>query len=113
MHKLRELAESPWVWLAVFSAAGLVALLVIAPKHARRQERLERMHHARQARVPAEAPGTADERPQPAKPASTLAVAIVLALVIAGGIVVSLVARNFLLTDAARPDEIEQSADDG
>ncbi len=36
-----SLADSPWFWLCVFSAAALVALTAIGPKYLRRQARLE------------------------------------------------------------------------
>lgn len=39
--------DSPWFWLMIFGVAGLAALIAIAPKHARRQARLERMNATR------------------------------------------------------------------
>lgn len=39
--------DSPWFWLMIFGVAALAALLAIAPKHARRQARLERMNATR------------------------------------------------------------------
>jgi hypothetical protein len=38
-----SVTNSPWFWFFVFGATALVAAAVIAPKHARRQERLDRM----------------------------------------------------------------------
>jgi hypothetical protein len=44
----RRLSDSPLLWFFVFGMMGLLALVVIAPKHARRQERLERMADSRE-----------------------------------------------------------------
>ncbi|HEX3657799.1 MAG TPA: hypothetical protein VHY91_20810 [Pirellulales bacterium] len=41
-------SDSPWFWLLLFAVVGLAALLVIGPKHVRRQQRLVRMQHARE-----------------------------------------------------------------
>ena len=38
-----SVSNSPWFWFFVFGATALLALAAIAPKHARRQERLDRM----------------------------------------------------------------------
>jgi hypothetical protein len=40
--------DSPWFWLLLFAVVGLAALLVIGPKHVRRQQRLVRMQQARE-----------------------------------------------------------------
>jgi hypothetical protein len=40
--------DSPWFWMMLFSAAGLVVLLVVWPKYSERQRRLELQYHARQ-----------------------------------------------------------------
>lgn len=44
----RSLADSPWLWGYLFGVAALIALLLIAPKYARRQEQLERQFEGRQ-----------------------------------------------------------------
>jgi len=41
------LYESPWVWTMLFAVCGLILLMAIGPKHARRQTRLDRMADAR------------------------------------------------------------------
>ncbi|HEY5312907.1 MAG TPA: hypothetical protein VIK18_10330 [Pirellulales bacterium] len=43
-----RLGDSPWFWLLLFAVVGLAALVVIGPKHVRRQQRLVRMQHARE-----------------------------------------------------------------
>lgn len=40
-------AESPWIWLGMFAAVGLLALLVVMPKYAQRQGRLEQRYQHR------------------------------------------------------------------
>jgi hypothetical protein len=45
-----SLAENPWFWLMLFGAVGVLGVIVIAPKHAARQARIERMADTR-ARV--------------------------------------------------------------
>lgn len=67
-------ADSPWFWVMVFSAAGLVVLVVAWPKYAQRQARLELQYHASQEvarrRVEGEAaarqPGREGDLPPPA-----------------------------------------------
>ncbi len=44
----RPITDSPWFWLLVFSAAGLVCVLVIMPQYAKRQRRLEMQYMARE-----------------------------------------------------------------
>ena len=44
----RRISDSPLFWFFMFGAMGLLALVAIAPKHAQRQERLERMADSRQ-----------------------------------------------------------------
>ncbi|MBX3412154.1 MAG: hypothetical protein KF708_05495 [Pirellulales bacterium] len=39
--------ESPWLWFGLFAAMGIFALLVVAPKYARRQGRLEQRYENR------------------------------------------------------------------
>lgn len=54
-----SLAENPWFWLMLFGATGVLGVIVIGPKHAARQARIERMadtrariNAAREAGVP-------------------------------------------------------------
>ena len=42
------ITDSPWFWVAVFCAAGMMFLLVIGPQYAARQRRLEMQYLARQ-----------------------------------------------------------------
>src|SRR5262245_23050233 len=42
------ITDSPWFWVMLFSAMGLVALAVTAPKYASRQGRLELQYQAHQ-----------------------------------------------------------------
>lgn len=58
-ERASRLAESPWFWLLLFSAAALALLLLIRPKHYARQERIVRMQAARDAgrQEAAERPG--------------------------------------------------------
>lgn len=50
----QPLSDSPLFWLLLFGGTALVAIVLIEPKFAKREERLERMYHARQ-RVAAQA----------------------------------------------------------
>jgi hypothetical protein len=57
--------DSPWFWLMMFSAVGLVALVAMLPKYGRRQGRLELKYHAEQEiarRQPGEVPGSGASR---------------------------------------------------
>lgn len=47
-----SLAENPWFWLMLFGAVGVLGVIVIGPKHAARQARIERMADTR-ARIAA------------------------------------------------------------
>jgi hypothetical protein len=42
------LTDSPWFWVAVFSAAAMLFLLVITPRYRPRQRRLEMQYMARE-----------------------------------------------------------------
>ncbi len=42
------LTDSPWFWALAFSAMGVLAIVVIAPKYDRRQQRLEARYLGRQ-----------------------------------------------------------------
>jgi hypothetical protein len=44
----RPITDSPWFWALVFSAAGLVCVLVIMPQYEKRQRRLEMQYMARE-----------------------------------------------------------------
>jgi hypothetical protein len=44
----QSLSDSPWFWAMIFSAMGVVLLLAISPKYAKRQGRLELQYQARQ-----------------------------------------------------------------
>ena len=44
----QSLTDSPWFWAMVFSAMGVVLLLAISPKYAKRQGRLELQYQAHQ-----------------------------------------------------------------
>lgn len=62
------LSESPWLWIACFSAMGLVALVAVNTKFARRESDIEQRFRARQLSVRSssgdEAPAElADDRP--------------------------------------------------
>jgi hypothetical protein len=109
----RQLADSPWFWLSLFLAAALVALMVVSPKFAHRQERLERMNDTREqiARQSADAESRVDghdmraEAPRPGSPRSSLGplgmvISLLLALsAIAAGVV------SYLRTLARRHEE--------
>jgi hypothetical protein len=43
-----SLTDSPWFWAMIFSAMGVVLLLAIWPKYAKRQGRLELQYQAQQ-----------------------------------------------------------------
>jgi hypothetical protein len=53
-------SESPWLWIACFSAMGLVALVAVNAKFTRREAAIEQRYHARQLAVP---PSSADAAP--------------------------------------------------
>jgi hypothetical protein len=57
-----SLTDSPWFWAMVFSAMGVVLLLAISPKYARRQGRLELQYQARQEIARRQVEGTAATR---------------------------------------------------
>jgi hypothetical protein len=42
------ITDSPWYWVYVFSAAGLIALAIMGPKFESRQMQIERKSQARQ-----------------------------------------------------------------
>ena len=46
-HARPGLAENPWFWLMLFGAVGVLGVIVIGPKHAARQARIERMADTR------------------------------------------------------------------
>ncbi len=61
---LSALTDSPWFWVLLFSAAGIVFLLAFSPKYAERQRRLEMQYYARQEIARRQVEGT-DEARQP------------------------------------------------
>lgn len=42
------LAENPWLWVMLFGAMGVAAILVVGPKYAARTARVERMQSMRE-----------------------------------------------------------------
>ena len=44
----KSVIDSPWYWLYLFCAAGLVALLIMGPKYTSRQSQIEQKSQARQ-----------------------------------------------------------------
>ncbi len=55
----RAWAESPWFWVMIFSAAGVLLLLAFSAKYAARQRRLEMQYYARQEITRRQVEGTA------------------------------------------------------
>ncbi len=49
--------DSPWFWVLLFSAAGIVCLLLIAPQYGKRQRRLEMQYMAREEMLRRQAAG--------------------------------------------------------
>lgn len=45
---IAPLAESPWFWVLLFSAAAIAALFAMDPKYGRRQLQLDRQYLARE-----------------------------------------------------------------
>ena len=56
------ITDSPWFWVAVFCAAGMMFLLAIGPQYAARQRRLEMQYLARQEIVRRQAEGESAAR---------------------------------------------------
>lgn len=57
------IADSPWFWAMLFSAAGVVCLLVVLPQYTKRQRRLEMQYYARQEIERRQVEGTNAARP--------------------------------------------------
>jgi hypothetical protein len=61
------ITDSLWFWLVVYGSMAVVALAAIAPKHAKRQERIDRMGQARQEvwrkQVEGRTPGASEDPP--------------------------------------------------
>ena len=66
-HDLAAVADSPWFWVMIFCAAGVVFLLVISPQYGKRQRRLEMQYYARQEIERRQVEGTPAVRPQGAE----------------------------------------------
>ncbi len=43
----RSMADSPWLWFALFALMAIAALMVVGPRFARRQSQLERNYEGR------------------------------------------------------------------
>ena len=56
------LTDSPWFWVTLFCAAGMMFLLAIWPQYAARQRRLEMQYRARQEIVRRQAAGESAAR---------------------------------------------------
>jgi hypothetical protein len=89
-------ADSPWFWLLLFSAAGLVFLAVAWPKYVRRQGRLELQYYAgeeitrRRAEGAPAARDVGQEGSQPPPPAGELIVTLwPIAAILVGMMIVS------------------------
>jgi tryptophan-rich sensory protein len=73
-HKSLELktawSDSPWFWVMLFSAAGVMFLLAFSPKYGARQQRLEMQYYARQeiTRRQVEGPGASGPEAEPPAP---------------------------------------------
>ncbi len=61
-HARAPLTDSPWFWVMLFSAVGVVLLLAMSPKYARRQRQLEMQYYARQEIARRQVEGTSDPR---------------------------------------------------
>jgi len=93
-----RLVDSPWLWLSLFAAMALLAIVVIGPKYARREAGLEQKAAARQAAATriheSGTPQRADDAPpETPPPARKLQVGVVtLGSIVAVVLVVSLAA---------------------
>jgi len=69
----RSITESPWYWAYLFCTGGLIALVIVGPKYARRQTQIEQNGQKRQwaARVAAGQAET-DSPPTRGEPSITL-----------------------------------------
>ncbi len=61
-----NLAESPWFWMALFAAIGILGLLVISPKYGTRQARMEQRYQHR-LKVRAMQGAATDDASEPAR----------------------------------------------
>lgn len=79
-----RLTDSPWFWVMLFAGVALAALVVVGPKHLRRQQRLVRMQNARVDAAARSKAGNAQKPPESvAEPdVSILPLFIVLTLVL-------------------------------
>jgi hypothetical protein len=62
-HPLPAITDSPWFWMMLFCGGGLVLLLALSPKYAKRQGRLEMQYHARQETLRRHVEGESAVRP--------------------------------------------------
>lgn len=62
------ITDKLWFWLLIYGSMAVLALAAISPKHAKRQERLDRMSNARQEvwrkQVEGRAPAEAEDAPR-------------------------------------------------
>lgn len=65
-----KIAENPWFWLSLFGGAGILAIVVIGPKYAVRQARIERMAESRQRAELARAAGVPPSQVERDRPSS-------------------------------------------
>jgi hypothetical protein len=109
------LSDSPWFWLALFVGGALAAIVVIGPKHAYRQARLERMNDTREeirrraAGEVTEAEKAADHMlaAHEARQHTLGPLAAALAILLAVGAIVAGV-TGYLRADARRADRQER-----
>ncbi|MGC3970080.1 MAG: hypothetical protein QM775_22960 [Pirellulales bacterium] len=59
------LAENPWLWVMLFGAMGVAAILVVGPKYAARTARVERMQAMREKVASDRAAGISPAAPGP------------------------------------------------
>lgn len=105
MSARATLTDSPWFWLFLFGGMGLVAVIAVGPKHARRQERLDRMQQTRRNQLIAYENGVsledaasvdADDQPPDASANQRLPLASSLGVFLAGALALAWLARGIL-----------------
>lgn len=65
-----SLAESPWLWGGLFAAMAILALVVVAPKYAQRQGRLEQRFENRIRTAQQQQQSAGDQDPLATGPAA-------------------------------------------